>query len=67
MSSNEPRLTVGEKAELAWLVARMAKRGMADDRQFGGRVDQDDLQRKFDRVLERARKREERDSKSKGK
>ncbi|TWV37172.1 hypothetical protein FRZ03_25185 [Streptomyces misionensis] len=65
MSSNEPRLTVGEKAELAWLVARMAKRGMADDRQFGGRVDQSDLQRKFDRVLERARKREERDSKGK--
>ncbi|WP_253915907.1 DUF6257 family protein [Streptomyces sp. NRRL S-31] len=61
MSSNEPRLTVGERAELAWLVARMAKRGLADDRQFGGRVDQSDLQRKFDRVIERARKREERD------
>ncbi|MFJ4806406.1 DUF6257 family protein [Streptomyces murinus] len=60
MNGNEPRLTVGEKAQIAWLVARMAKRGIADDRQMGGRVDQSDLQRKVDRVLDQARKREER-------
>ncbi|MFE0383687.1 DUF6257 family protein [Streptomyces bungoensis] len=66
MSSNQdPRLTVGEKAQLAWYVARMAKRGLADDREYGGRVDQSDLQRKFDRVIEQARKREERAHKSK--
>ncbi|MFF5666574.1 DUF6257 family protein [Streptomyces griseofuscus] len=61
MSSNQqPRLTVGEKTQIAWLVARMAKRGIADDRQMGGRVDQSDLQNKVDRVLDQARKREER-------
>ncbi|MGM9335614.1 DUF6257 family protein [Streptomyces murinus] len=60
MSSNEPRLTVGEKTQIAWYVARMAKRGIADDRQVGGRVDQSDLQRKVDRVLDQAREREER-------
>ncbi|MEU6669498.1 DUF6257 family protein [Streptomyces sp. NPDC046727] len=65
MSSNQPRLTAGEKAQLAWYVARMAKRSLADDRQFGGRVDQSDLQRKFDRVLDQARKREERAKNSK--
>ncbi|MEW2157078.1 DUF6257 family protein [Streptomyces sp. NPDC007189] len=65
MSSNQPRLTTGEKAQLAWYVARMAKRGLADDRQYGGRVDQSDLQRKFDRVLDQARKREERAKNSK--
>ncbi|MYW16758.1 hypothetical protein GT039_14400 [Streptomyces sp. SID2955] len=65
MSSNQPRLTAGEKAQLAWYVARMAKRGLADDRQYGGRIDQSDLERKFDRVIEQARKREERARKSK--
>jgi hypothetical protein len=60
-----PRLTAGEKTKLAWYVARMAKRGVADDREFGGRVDQRDLQRKFDRVIEQARKREERANKGK--
>ncbi|MFF8426051.1 DUF6257 family protein [Streptomyces sp. NPDC016566] len=65
MSSNQPRLTAGEKAQLAWYAARMAKRGLADDRQYGGRVDQRDLQRKFDRVIAQARRREERARKSK--
>ncbi|EST25795.1 DUF6257 family protein [Streptomyces roseochromogenus] len=65
MSSKQPRLTAGEKAQLAWYVARMAKRGLADDRQYGGRVDQSDLQRKYDRVLAQARKREERANKDK--
>ncbi|MGW8953044.1 DUF6257 family protein [Streptomyces sp. NPDC055709] len=54
-----PKLTAGEMAQLAWLVARMAKRGLADDREYGGRVHQADLQRKFDRIIEHARKREE--------
>ncbi|MEU0371187.1 DUF6257 family protein [Streptomyces sp. NPDC006283] len=62
----EPKLTTGEKAKLVWLTARMAKRGIADDRVNGGRVHQGDLQRKFDRVLEQARKREERDAKKNG-
>ncbi|MFE9937376.1 DUF6257 family protein [Streptomyces hirsutus] len=61
----DPKLTAGEIAKLAWLTARMAKRGIADDRQNGGRIDQSDLQRKFDRVLEGARKREEQQSKRK--
>ncbi|MFF4039236.1 DUF6257 family protein [Streptomyces sp. NPDC001816] len=65
MSSNQPRLTAGEKTRIAWYVARMAKRSMADDRQFGGRVDQRDLQRKVDRVIEQARRREERAKNSK--
>jgi hypothetical protein len=65
VSSKQPRLTAGEKAQLAWYVARMAKRGIADDRQYGGRVDQSDLQRKFDRVIAQARKREERAKNSK--
>ena len=62
---NSPKLTAGEKAKLVWLTARMAKRGLADDRVYGGRVHQGDLQRKFDRVLDGARKREEREGKSK--
>lgn len=51
---NEPKLTAGEKAQVAWLVARMAKRGIA-----GERVYQGDLERKVERVIEKARKREE--------
>lgn len=52
----DPKLTTGEKAKLTWLVARMAKRGIA-----GERVYQGDLERKFERVLEGARKREQQD------
>lgn len=54
-----PKLTAGEKAKLTWLTVRMAKRGLADDRQNGGRVDQSDLQRKFDRILNDAHRREQ--------
>lgn len=54
-----PKLTAGETAKLAWLTVRMAKRGLADDRQYGGRVKQSDLEAKFDRVLDGARKREQ--------
>ncbi|MEU3514188.1 DUF6257 family protein [Streptomyces sp. NPDC006654] len=58
MSSNETlRFTAGEKARIAFLVARMAKRGLADDRQSGGRVDQSDLQRKVERIENQARRR----------
>lgn len=61
---DEPKLTAGEKVKAAWLVARMAKRGLADDREYGGRVHQGDLQRKLERVIEGARKREEREAKA---
>ncbi|MEV0928607.1 hypothetical protein E3E14_28630 [Streptomyces sp. ICN441] len=62
--AREPKLTTGEKAKVAWYVARMAKRGLADDRLTGGRVYQRDLERKVERVIEQARTREEqRDSK----
>lgn len=60
MAGSEPRLTAGEKARVALLVLRMAKRGIADDRVNGGRIHQGDLQRKVERVIEQARKREER-------
>ena len=58
-----PKLTAGEKAKLTWLTVRMAKRGLADDRQYGGRVDQSDLKRKFEQVLDGAHKREEKQAK----
>ena len=57
--ASDPKLTIGDKAKVAWYVVRMAKRGLADDRQSGGRVHQGDLERKMDRVLDKARKREE--------
>ncbi|MGW6456666.1 DUF6257 family protein [Streptomyces sp. NPDC055078] len=60
----EPKLTTGEKLKIAVLIARMAKRGIADDRIYGGRVHQGDLERKVDRVIEGARKREEREAKA---
>lgn len=55
---NDPPLTGREAAKVAWLIARMAKRGLAGDD-----VDQTDLQRKLDRVLDGARKRAEQDGK----
>lgn len=55
----QPRLTARETARVAVLVARMAKRGLADDRVMGGRVDQSDLQHRVDQIIEGARKREE--------
>ncbi|WP_406306288.1 DUF6257 family protein [Streptomyces sp. NBC_00885] len=56
--ATEPKLTAGEKVKVAWYVARMAKRGIADDRESGGRVHQGDLERKVERVIDGARKRE---------
>ncbi|MFE3494202.1 DUF6257 family protein [Streptomyces sp. NPDC059169] len=64
--AREPKLTTGEKARVAWYVARMAKRSIADDRLTGGRVNQRDLERKVERVIEQARTREERDAKKNG-
>ncbi|MEU5158577.1 DUF6257 family protein [Streptomyces sp. NPDC020875] len=57
-SGGTPRLTAGEIAKIAWLTARMAKRGLADDRVYGGRVYQGDLERRVDRILDGARARE---------
>lgn len=51
---NDPPLTAGEATRLAWLTARMAKRGIA-----GEDVDLSDLQKKFDRILDKARTRAE--------
>jgi len=47
--------TAGEKVRMAGLIARMAKRGIADD--GTGRVDLSDLQRRFERIENQARKR----------
>ncbi|WP_328657908.1 DUF6257 family protein [Streptomyces sp. NBC_00334] len=46
--------TTSEKARLTWLIARMAKRGVAGDA-----VDLSDLQHKFDRIQTQARKRKQ--------
>ncbi|MFJ5287813.1 DUF6257 family protein [Streptomyces sp. NPDC088348] len=51
----EPKLTAREKAQVAGYVARMCKRGIA-----GEHVYQGDLERKVERVIDGARKREER-------
>jgi hypothetical protein len=51
---NDPELTGREAAKVAWLIGRMAKRGIA-----GEDVDQSDLQRKLDRVLDGARERQD--------
>ncbi|WP_335982439.1 DUF6257 family protein [Streptomyces sp. CA2R106] len=51
---NDPPLTGAEAAKVAWLIARMTKRGLA-----GEQVDQSDLQKKLDRILDGARKRAE--------
>ena len=47
--------TAGEKVRMAGLIARMAKRGIADD--GTGRVDLSDLKRRFERIENQARKR----------
>jgi 2-methylcitrate dehydratase PrpD len=51
---NDPPLTAGEATKLAWLTARMAKRGLA-----GEAVDLSDLQKKFDAIIDKARTRAE--------
>ncbi|MCT4355882.1 DUF6257 family protein [Streptomyces sp. Je 1-79] len=52
--ASDPKLTAGETAQVAWYVARMAKRSIA-----GETVYQGDLERKVERVIDKARKREE--------
>ncbi|MFF8281030.1 DUF6257 family protein [Streptomyces lateritius] len=54
----EPKLTAGETAKVAYYVARMAKRCIASES-----VDRSDLERKVERVIDGARKREEREEK----
>ncbi|MFC7964939.1 DUF6257 family protein [Streptomyces cinereoruber] len=49
-----PKLTAREHAQVAWAVARMAKRCVA-----GEQVDRTDLERRVDRVIDGARKRAE--------
>lgn len=50
----EPKLTAGEAAKITWLIARMAKRGIAGERVYIG-----DLERKAERIIDGARKREQ--------
>ncbi|MFC7933559.1 DUF6257 family protein [Streptomyces cinereoruber] len=49
-----PKLTAKEHAQVAWAVARMAKRCVA-----GEHADRADLERKVERILDGARKRAE--------
>ncbi|MFI8279768.1 DUF6257 family protein [Streptomyces sp. NPDC085929] len=56
----DPKFTAGEIAKLTWLTARMAKRGIASHTVYQG-----DLERKFEKVIEGARKREEEQRKGK--
>lgn len=56
---NDPPLTAGEAAKVAWLIGRMTKRGLA-----GEDVNQADLQRKLDRIIDGARKRAEKAAKA---
>lgn len=51
---DDPPFTAVESVQLAWLIGRMAKRGIAGDD-----VDQRDLQKKINKIVEKARKREE--------
>jgi len=55
MADDKPQFTAGEKAQLAWYIARMAKRSLADD--GSGNVHMADLQRKVDRIERQALKR----------
>jgi hypothetical protein len=47
--------TAGEKVRMAGLIARMAKRGLADN--GTGNVDLSDLKRRYERIENQARKR----------
>lgn len=60
----DPILTAGEVAKVAWLTARMAKRGIAAHNSPTGDVHQNDLQRKFERVIDKAAVRTERDART---
>ncbi|MGW5850466.1 DUF6257 family protein [Streptomyces sp. NPDC055254] len=51
--AKDPKFTAGEVAKMAWLTARMAKRGIASQTVYQG-----DLERKFERIVDGARERE---------
>ncbi|MEV6727284.1 DUF6257 family protein [Streptomyces sp. NPDC051364] len=51
--AKDPKFTAGEVAKIAWLTARMAKRGIASQTVHLG-----DLERKVDRIIDGARERE---------
>ncbi|MFF8604996.1 DUF6257 family protein [Streptomyces sp. NPDC015346] len=57
-NTRDPKLTAGETAKVAYYVARMAKRSIASET-----VHQGDLERKVERVIDKARKRAESDAK----
>ncbi|MGW2582368.1 DUF6257 family protein [Streptomyces virginiae] len=54
----DPKFTAGEITRMAWLTARMAKRGIASQTVYQG-----DLERKFTRIVDGAREREEKNAK----
>ncbi|MFJ6935597.1 DUF6257 family protein [Streptomyces sp. NPDC101132] len=56
-AQKDPQFTAREKAQIAWYIARMAKRGIA-----GENVYQRDLERKVERIIDGARQREEREA-----
>ncbi|MCX5586041.1 DUF6257 family protein [Streptomyces erythrochromogenes] len=56
----DPKFTAGEAAKITWLIARMAKRGLASQTVYQG-----DLEARVEKVIEGARKREEQQRKSK--
>ncbi|MFD3698514.1 DUF6257 family protein [Streptomyces sp. NPDC058646] len=56
----DPKFTTAETAKLTWLIARMAKRGLASQT-----VHQGDLERRVEKVIDGARKREEEQRKGK--
>lgn len=64
MARTEPLLTAGEKAKVAWYIGRMAKRGIAASNSPTGDVHQGDLQRKVERITDKAAKRTERDART---
>ncbi|MFF9341617.1 DUF6257 family protein [Streptomyces sp. NPDC014773] len=55
---NHPPLTVGEGVKFGWYIARMAKRGIASETVYQG-----DLEKKVDKLLDRARERAEKNAK----
>ncbi|MFG2872931.1 DUF6257 family protein [Streptomyces sp. NPDC048338] len=55
---NYPKLTAGEHARIAWNVARMCKRSIASESVYQG-----DLEKKVDRIIDRARERAEKNAK----
>ncbi len=60
MTELKPKFTAGEKAQIAWYLARMLKRGIADD--GTGNVYQRDLEKKVEAIERRALRRTEREA-----